>query len=153
MSIARHQNWNRQSPQRQQGAALIVGMILLMVITLLAIAGMNTSTLELQMAGNVQFRQNAFQAAEIGIAQAMHSGVLQTDVTITNPVAIVTGSPDTYQNEIHHSCSEEMWANAVGYSLGKDARITFDITSTGQSARGATAVNVQSFYVVGPKPC
>src|SRR5690606_2858774 len=38
--------------RRQRGAALVVGLILLMVLTVLAISGMNTSTLELQMAGN-----------------------------------------------------------------------------------------------------
>ena len=41
--------------RRQGGAALVVGLVLLMILTLLAISGMNTSTLELQMAGNFQF--------------------------------------------------------------------------------------------------
>jgi hypothetical protein len=51
-------------PQRQNGAALVVGLLLLMVLTLLAISGMNTASLELVMAGNTQYQQNAFQAAE-----------------------------------------------------------------------------------------
>ena len=41
-------------------------MRLLLVLTLLAVSGMNTSTLELRMTGNQQFTQNAFQAAETG---------------------------------------------------------------------------------------
>lgn len=137
----------------QRGAALVVGLLLLAVITVLAIAGMNTSTLELQMAGNTQFRQNAFQAAEVGIEQVMRSGKLQTDAVVPEAAQTVSGSTDTYETSVKHSCAEGMWANAVGYSMGKDARITFDVTSTGRSARGATAVNTQSFYVVGPKPC
>ena len=57
----------RAAARRQRGAALVVGMILLMVLTLLAISGMNTATLELQMAGNAQYSENAFQASETGI--------------------------------------------------------------------------------------
>ncbi|RMF96488.1 MAG: hypothetical protein D6727_08100 [Gammaproteobacteria bacterium] len=51
----------------QGGAALIVGLVLLMVLTILAIASMRTASLELLMAGNTQLRANAFQLAESGI--------------------------------------------------------------------------------------
>jgi type IV pilus assembly protein PilX len=57
----------RPAKLAQRGAALVVGLLLLLVLTLLAISGMNTSTLELVMAGNTQFYQNAFQASETGI--------------------------------------------------------------------------------------
>ncbi|PZN33189.1 MAG: pilus assembly protein PilX, partial [Proteobacteria bacterium] len=46
-------------------------MLLLLVLTLLAISGMNTASLELVMAGNTQYRQNAFQAAENGIERSL----------------------------------------------------------------------------------
>ena len=58
-------------PRKQKGAALVVGMVLLLVLTLLAVSGMNTASTELIMAGNEQYQENAFQAAEIGIEQAM----------------------------------------------------------------------------------
>lgn len=51
----------------QQGAALIVGLVLLMVLTLLAVSTMRTASLELMMAGNAQLRANAFQLAESGV--------------------------------------------------------------------------------------
>jgi type IV pilus assembly protein PilX len=54
---------------KQQGAALIVGLVLLVVITVLAISGMNTATTELAMARNDQNYENAFQAAETGLRQ------------------------------------------------------------------------------------
>ena len=62
------------SKHAQRGAALVVGMLLLLVLTLLAISGMNTASLELAMAGNMQYRENAFQAAESGVEQAMVLG-------------------------------------------------------------------------------
>ena len=55
---------NVQIHNRQQGAALVVGLILLVVISVLAISGMNTATTELAMARNDQNYENAFQAAE-----------------------------------------------------------------------------------------
>ncbi|NND37810.1 MAG: pilus assembly protein PilX, partial [Gammaproteobacteria bacterium] len=45
---------NLSSVHRQRGAALIVGLVLMMVLTILAISTMRTSTLELSMAGNTQ---------------------------------------------------------------------------------------------------
>ena len=54
-----------QTPHnKQSGAALVVGLILLVVITVLAVSGMNTATTELAMARNDQTYENAFQAAE-----------------------------------------------------------------------------------------
>ena len=54
-------------PQRQQGAALITGLILLMVLTVLGISGLTTARLEVAMADNMQRGQYAFQAAESAV--------------------------------------------------------------------------------------
>jgi Tfp pilus assembly protein PilX len=56
---------------RQRGAALIIGMILLAIITLLAVVGMNVSTSELQAASAEQLRVRAVQAAEVGIERGV----------------------------------------------------------------------------------
>lgn len=56
---------------RQRGAALIVGLVLMTVLTLLAVSTMRTSTLELAMAGNAQYHEQALQLAETGIADAI----------------------------------------------------------------------------------
>ncbi|HUD96645.1 MAG TPA: PilX N-terminal domain-containing pilus assembly protein, partial [Woeseiaceae bacterium] len=63
---------------RQQGAALVVGLILLVVVTVLAISGMNTATTELAIARNDQNYENAFQAAETGIEIALSQGRFDT---------------------------------------------------------------------------
>src|SRR5215470_6398859 len=60
--------------RRQNGAALVIGLILLLVLTLLAVSGMNSASLEFVMAGNEQFRANAFAAAETGIEQTIAQG-------------------------------------------------------------------------------
>ena len=59
---------------KQNGAALVVGLILMVVISVLAISGMNTATTELAMARNDQNYENAFQAAETGLETALAQG-------------------------------------------------------------------------------
>ena len=56
--------------KRQRGAALIVGLMMLVIVTLLAVTAVSTSSTELIMAGNEQFRERAFQAAEAGVETA-----------------------------------------------------------------------------------
>lgn len=59
--------------RRERGAALVVSMVLLMVLTLLAISTMRTASLEVTMAGNAQYAQNAFQLAETANEQYMRT--------------------------------------------------------------------------------
>jgi hypothetical protein len=60
-------------PHRQRGVVLIVALVLLVAITLLSLAGISTTTLELIMATNQQARVTAFQQAEAGIDAATAS--------------------------------------------------------------------------------
>ncbi|MDJ0926953.1 MAG: PilX N-terminal domain-containing pilus assembly protein [Gammaproteobacteria bacterium] len=73
------------SISKQHGAALIVGLVLLMVLTLLAVSTMRTASLELMMAGNSQARNNAFQLAETGL-EAMLAQIESGAITL-QPVA------------------------------------------------------------------
>lgn len=50
--------------RRERGAALIVSLIILLVLTLIGVAGMNTSVMQERMAVNSQNSNRAFQAAE-----------------------------------------------------------------------------------------
>src|SRR5690606_1812051 len=66
------------SRKNQRGAALVGGLILLVIVTVLAISGMNTATTELAMARNDQNYENAFQAAETGLEMALARGNFDT---------------------------------------------------------------------------
>ena len=55
----------------ERGAALVIGLVLLLILTLLAVTGMNTATTELVMAGNEQYRRAAAMAATAGIEEAI----------------------------------------------------------------------------------
>ena len=62
-------NRNPHNPSKQQGAALAVSLIILLLMTLIAVTGMQTTTLEEKMAGNSRDRNLAFQAAESALRQ------------------------------------------------------------------------------------
>lgn len=49
---------------RQSGAALVVALVLLLIVTVLGIAGIRSSTLQERMSGNMYDRSIAFQRAE-----------------------------------------------------------------------------------------
>ena len=72
---------NPRLPSRQRGAALVIGLVLLMILTLLGITGMTTSRLELAMADNMQRGQYVFQAAESALAAEMLAAPAQINLT------------------------------------------------------------------------
>jgi len=141
--------------RRQSGAALVVGMILLMVLTLLAISGMNGATLELQMAGNAQYSENAFQAAETGVEEALReariNGVNTANVD-PEKTETVAGTTDAYTIQtLHNPDNGVTKVPSGGFSMGVGKGFSayhFDVTSTGTSSRSATQTHVQGFYVV-----
>lgn len=51
-------------PDNQQGAVLVISLIMLLLLTLIGVAGMQATTLEENMAGNMRDSNQAFQAAE-----------------------------------------------------------------------------------------
>ena len=142
----------------QSGAALVVGMLLLLVLTLLAISGMNTASLELAMAGNMQYHESAFQAAETGIEQAM-------TVSTFNPSAAPERLPataDTYTPIPNTGNRDSFFATVTpqlgglpqpavwGASWDSFSTYHFQVDSTGRSARNAVSSTVQGVAVIAP---
>ena len=58
------------APRREQGLVLLVGLIILVVLSLLAIGSIRSTTLEERMTGNSQDQQIAFQVAEAALREA-----------------------------------------------------------------------------------
>ena len=140
---------------RQRGAALVVGLILLLVLTVLAISGMTTASLELLMAGNAQYQERAFQAADTGVERAIAQKVYNT--TAATPLQSSTADEaasdgDSFEAEVVFDAQGGVTSvPGGGYSLGTGLQAYhFVVTSRGQSARGSEAEHVQSFYVLGP---
>ena len=143
--------------KRQQGAALIISLMLLVVITILAVSGMNTATTELAMARNDQAYENAFQAAETGLENALAQGNFSTAAAV-----VVTPPATTYEVVSATIVFEDSTlVPDKAFSLGAGSGIAayhFQATSNAEyrvspgnvTNRDATAVHTQAFYVVGP---
>jgi type IV pilus assembly protein PilX len=144
--------------KRQQGAALVVGLMLLVVITILAVSGMNTATTELAMARNDQTYENVFQSAEKGLENALGHDVFSTAAPI-----IVTPTTTTYE-EVSATIQFEGTTMVPdrAFSLGAGSGIAaYHFLATSQAEyrfspgsvtdRDATATHTQAFYVVGPE--
>lgn len=58
------------SCKRQKGAALIISLLILLVMTLIGLSGMQTTVLEEKMAGNFKDRNMSLQAAESALRSA-----------------------------------------------------------------------------------
>jgi type IV pilus assembly protein PilX len=138
-------------PARQRGAALVVGLVLLAVITLLAVAQINSVSLELKMAGNSQYRERAFQAAETGIEQTLaighfdipkHTVERREDV----PISAAEKFSSTLVPDLDGTAQPPSWGN----SWNSFSSYHFAIRSTGKSLRGAQATQTQGVAKLSP---
>jgi len=136
----------------QQGAALVVGLILLVVLTILAVSGVFTSTMELRMVRNTQSQERAFQATEVGIEDALANPVLSTSAPFNQGTTAVPNSPpDTYTYGLQYVGQAPLGTGMTGYSIGTAFQTYhFQVNSTGNGPDNAVAQHTQSFYVVGP---
>ena len=66
------------APERQRGATLIVGMIVLMLITAMVAAAFKFSTFNLKAVGNMQSRSEAIAAANVAIERVLGSWTFNT---------------------------------------------------------------------------
>lgn len=140
----------------QRGVALFIGLILLVVITVLAVAAMTMATSDLRMAANRQFHENAFQAASRGVQLGIITPNLPTTgVTVTVASTAVPGNAtDTYQYTVSFDPDNGITGvPAGGYSLGTSSGFSafhFEVQATGKSARGSEVLQEQGFYIIGP---
>jgi type IV pilus assembly protein PilX len=63
-------HWHFKLPHRQEGAVLFVSLMFLIILTMLGISAIDSTKLETRMAKNTQAYNEAFQMAEVGLAEA-----------------------------------------------------------------------------------
>lgn len=139
--------------RRQEGAALVVGLIMLVVLTILAITGMNVASTELVMAGTEQDRVRAFSAAETGIERAARSlddvdAVAGNEVTVA-ATAVEGGSTSAATGDVletYETTTRYRGEDPVCPGTADSTAFHFEIESVGTAARGATATHVLGAY-------
>lgn len=98
------------NPKRQQGATLIVALLILLVMTLTAVTSMQTTTLEEKMVSNSRDYSLAFEAAEIGLRTGENWLSVQSNI----PIVSSTGGTGVWTLGVPQPLNSAWWAaNAV----------------------------------------
>jgi type IV pilus assembly protein PilX len=103
--------------QRQQGAALLISLIFLLLLTILGVASMRSATLQERMAGNARDNSIAMQSAEYGIQQA--EAVL-SDGNFS-PSTFV-GSQPGYVAQIANGAAAVAWSDTYNWGGASQSR-------------------------------
>lgn len=120
---------------RERGAALVMSLIILLVLTIIAIAGITTSTLEERMAGNIQDATHAFEGAESGLDRALSTKGLLSPTTDTTLPEFNVGNVKVEVNTRFNQFSDPK--RGMGYAIDKYDAANFDQVSTGKTLSGA----------------
>lgn len=134
---------------RQHGATLVVGLVLLLVLTVVGVSGMSMATMEVAMAANTRFQQDAFQLAEDGIELVLGNRRFSTAADDPRNVVDWLGNADYDRQARAVYLGRDRNTPLPGSSMGVIEAFHFDITSVGRGPRGAQSTHRQSFYVPG----
>jgi Tfp pilus assembly protein PilX len=138
-----------RAPARQRGAALVIGLIMLLILTILAFTGVNTATTELAMASNEQFRRNAAEASSAGVEASIASlGLVGTTAgaSATLPATNLADDDTTTYTTVTRYVGDEPLVPQG--SADKFVGLHYEIESTGTSARNARDVQTQGVMVI-----
>jgi Tfp pilus assembly protein PilX len=149
---------------REQGVALVTALILLLVMTILGVSTVSTASMEVRMAANDQFLENAFQAAETGLDGDMarlNTGAVDAPAAIGNQAAgdppncsapvngVVPELGGTFTTTL---CFMGTGGMPEGYDIGKYNHYMFQNDSQGVVAMGqANSLQSLGMSIVGPK--
>jgi hypothetical protein len=145
---------------KQSGAALVIGLLLLVVITVLAVSGMSTATTELAMARNDQSYENAFQAAETGLEQALAQNrfdalrpVVLPELKINNHDSVLAEiRPDRDPTIVpDRAFSLGVGSGVVAYHFVAEANAVSRRSPDTETDRDSKAKHTQAFYIIGPQ--
>lgn len=137
--------------QNQQGVALVVSLIFLVVMTMLGVTVLKTSSLEENMARNMQESVRAFAHSETGVTRALqdinafttadsHSGN-STTVTLSN------GSATYSRRHLGSTPPERKPDTATGSGT---KYVHFEVRSEGLTFMNARATIDQGGYIEAP---
>jgi len=105
------QSLSRSFVHKQQGAVLIIALIMLLILTILGVAVMESSSLQERMAGNNLDRNRAFRAAEAGL----RAGEVEIAGWVEQPIAnagFAAGQVSQLNTSSWWANTDDAWWNA-----------------------------------------
>lgn len=134
----------RIAPLHQRGAALIISLIFLLLMTLIGVTSMQTTTLQERMAGNARDRNLALQSAEAGLRQGETWLVGSTTNQATAELATPLADPAAWDGSAPHG-------TASGYTPALASEPVFYVEPPTQVIYGVTTTSrptTENFYPV-----
>ena len=140
----RHQSAHR-FPSRQQGATLVIALLILVLIMMIGITAVSTSNTQYKLAGNLQFEDGAMNNAETVVSTAenwLATGTNYNNAGFTAHDA--TNAPQLYPigstEPIVVNPLTTAWSNSNSLSLGDDTqRYLIQQLSTNNLLMGSSA--------------
>jgi type IV pilus assembly protein PilX len=138
----------------QKGAALIIGLIILVVLTLIGVQAMRTSIVQERMAGNMRERNVAFQAAEAALRVGEATGPFTPgNAALTDPAGWdgtgSTGSIPSFDAGVAgppvYQVGPPQYVR-LGLTLPPEFRYIYPVTARGLGGQPTSVVVVQSAF-------
>lgn len=129
----------KASLRRERGAALIISLILMVLITLVGIASLRNVVLEEKMASNFYDRSLAFQSAEAGLRAGEGVAAAQGTATPKHAQALALPTP-TNNTQCSSSCSGGLCSAPGAHCEGRWNMAGF----TGWTAATGVTLNAQA---------
>lgn len=121
----------------QRGQVLVLALVLLTLITVLGLASAAAARIELQLANNLLFRENAANAASAGIEYALsHLSAMSSpsDFTLSGPVAAHADPSGRYEISARFLGPEQQVPQRPSDLIVAEH---FEVVAIGYAARGA----------------
>lgn len=134
LSDTRRSGLQSSSLHGQRGAALVISLLILLVMTLIGVTAMQTTVMEERMAGNLRNTNLAFQAAEAALREAEN---YLAPLTATNrPTAVnACGTPPCTVWEANQLTTDfanqtRTWWTTNGIEYGTNLAADIDMSET-----------------------
>jgi hypothetical protein len=142
-----------RSPTNQKGAVLLVALIMLIVFTLLALSGVNSSTASLRIAGSMQAQTEVGAVAQRGLEQVLDQASnfqYATDTPPPSQVITVSSGGIDYQVTVVLQClgKQPVPGYSAAFAASAPSESFWDVRATAFDPRsGATQVAHQGVRV------
>jgi len=130
--------------KKQKGVALVIGLVMLMLLTIMGISSMSNTTQELKIACNFQNHNDAFQAGmscvDVAISQT-NPGTLDPDVAVTVN-CIIPGSTTSVVSTIRYLGCQTIQGSSLKSGLAFENVFDISTRSVALGCSGQAVSNV-----------
>ncbi|MCG6969683.1 MAG: hypothetical protein LJE85_07955 [Gammaproteobacteria bacterium] len=154
------QTLNFAQPRGQNGAVLIVSLIILLVMTVLGVAASGSANMELRMAGNNERINTTLQAAESAVEATINNvnllgQALNSTTSINATIRLdsdydVANQPVESVAEISYLGQGSMDGFSMGINQNNFVAHNFEVKGTGSMQDNVTSVTSQGVFRVAP---